>query len=268
MKFARFISVLLLLAYSSVARAETIVLVQGYLGDAGSWRATGVADVLDKDGWRDAGHLTLTPKGVAEKVALSGRKHRFYTIDLPTEAPVPVQANYLAAYLEFIGKKYKDDKIILVGHSAGGVVARTAMVSYPELKVAKLITIASPNRGTGRAETGLMVANSPVGFMSPMFGAGTLARSRDLYRDLVRERPGTFLGWLNSRQHPDAEYVSVVRANAAGYPGDDVVPGWSQDFSGVFGLKDYKTKTLVTRAPHELAAADGGTILKIVGAHH
>lgn len=265
MKIVRTVALLFLTMTSFAARADTMVLVQGYLGDAGSWRASGITHMLQQNGWHDGGHMVVTPNGMMEWHVTIGEKDRFYTITLPTEAPIPVQASFLAPYVQRIAAKHKDDKITLVGHSAGGVVARTMMVTFPALKIAQLVTIASPNRGTGKAETGLDIANSPIGFFGPMFGAGTLNRSRGLYSDLIRERPGTFLNWLNTRKHPKARYVAVVRTSRGGYVGDDVVPGWSQEMRGIFGLKGHKVKTFAAPGPHGLSIVDGATILQIVG---
>jgi len=139
----------------------------------------------------------------------------------------------------------------LAGLSAGGEFARTKMVINPELRISKLITIASPNRGAELAETGLAVADSPLGFFAPMMSVGNLTRARDLYVDLVRDRPDTFLHWLNTRKHPDAHYIAVVRASMNGTVGDDVVPGWSQPMQGIVGHKKHDVKTFVALGPHE-----------------
>ncbi len=263
MKISGILGMALLLIASTVGRADTLLLVQGYQGNAGSWRQSGITRVLELDHWKDAGHLYITPEGPAKWPAGNSDGNRFYTIDLPTEAPIPLQAQYLASYVKLISKK--GEKLILAGHSAGGVVARTAMVTYPDLRVDKLITIASPNHGTDLAETGLAVADSPVGFFAPMMGAGSITRSRNLYRDLVRERPGTFLHWLNTRKHPDSRYVAVVRASRNGRIGDNVVPGWSQPLDGILGLEKHNVKTVVAPGPHELTIADGIAILQVVG---
>ncbi len=265
MKFLRLLTFLLAGLLSARSHADTLVLVQGYLGNAGSWRASGITAVLQKNGWFDAGHLAATPLGVVEWKRSRGEHDRFYTIMLPTEAPVDVQAGFLATYLRRITGKYGDEAIILVGHSAGGVVARTAMVSYPDVKVSTLVTIASPNHGTQLAERGLSVSNSPVGFFAPVFGAATLNRSRALYANLVRERPGSFLNWLNTRKHPKARYVAVVRALPSGIYGDDVVPGWSQELRGIYGLRGHNVSTFISPGAHGLSIIDGMTIMRIIG---
>ena len=49
------------------------------------------------------------------------------------------------------------EKLILVGHSAGGVVARLVVLGNNPYRVDELITIASPHLGTVRAAQGLDV---------------------------------------------------------------------------------------------------------------
>lgn len=240
------------------ASADTLVLVQGYLGNAGSWRATGIVKILGDCGWRDAGHLSARAGQVIKFPSGQSGKNRLYTIDLPTQAPIPVQTQILARYLAAIANLHKNEPLHVVGHSAGGVVARAVLVTHPSLKVATLITIASPNLGTGSAETGLQVANSPLGWFAPMLGAGTLNRSRALYVDLVRERPGTFLGWMNRQKHPDIRYVSIIRAR-----GDDWVPAYSQDLNNVAALRG-KAEVVPVEARHGLGFYDGLSIANLL----
>ncbi len=251
---------------TTLTHAKTLVLVQGYLGNAGSWRATGITRMLQHNGWVDAGHLAQTGFGISQQSWRIKNKQRFYSIDLPTEASIPVQASYLAAYLQMIKIAHAKDEIILVGHSAGGVVARTAMVAYPTLKVDELITIASPHHGTQLAEDGLSLSNSPVGFFAPFMGAGTINRSRALYSDLIRERPGSFLNWLNTRPHPDARYVAVMRSPRPGFIGDKLVPGWSQDLRGVTALKGHEVSAWIAPGGHALTINDGAIILQMLSA--
>lgn len=259
----KFVSILVFLTLflSGAARAETLVLVQGYLGDAGSWRFTGIVPTLVSRGWCDGGHMSARGPAIAVWPGAGARcstGKRLYTIDLPTEAPITVQTRFLAAYLARVAQLHKGEAIDVAAHSAGGVVARAALVLHPGLKVKTLITIASPHRGTGRAEQGLDVSSSPVGWFAPMFGAGTINRSRGLYAQLVRERPGTFLGWLNGLKHPQMRYVSVVRIL-----GDGIVPAWSQDLNGVRAISG-RAENYVVDGPHRLVPADGLTIANLL----
>lgn len=238
--------------------ADSLVLVQGYRGDVGSWRGTGITSVLQKHGWQDAGHFSTRAGKIVRWVSGAENDKRFYTIDLPTEAPITRQTGILAGYLQQVSVLHKGEPLHLAGHSAGGIVARATMVGFPDIKISTLISIASPNRGTGAAETGLQVSNSPLGWFAPMVGAGTLNRSRGLYAQLVREQPGTFLGWLNRQKHPKSRYVSIVRVNF-----DDLVPTWSQDLNGVAALAG-KAETHKVSGPHRLSYYDGITVLNIL----
>ncbi len=251
-------SVLSQAALTQAVMADTIVLVQGYQGSAASWRATGVTQVLSRNHWQDGGHYSARGSQVVHWENATKSKNRFITIDLPTETPITFQAQFLGAYVEQIIKRYPKDKLHLVGHSAGGVVARAFMVRYPMMKVQTLITIASPHLGTDKAETGLQVANSPLSWFTPMVGAGTINRSRGLYAQLVRERPNNYLGWLNHQKHPKARYVSIIRAVSDGW-----VPAWSQDMNSVGALRG-QSETYPVSGRHDLNVYDGLTILNIL----
>jgi len=255
---------LLLLASGLSASADTLVLIQGYLGSAGSWRMSGVSAVLNAAHWRDGGHLSLGPRGVYRRGAGAPAAKRFYTLDLPTEAPVHVQAGILGQYLDYLKARHGGEKIFLAGHSAGGVVARYHLVRagarrVKDANIAALITIASPHLGADSAETGLAVGQSPLGMIAPLFGGGTINRSQQLYSELVRERPGTMLGWLNRQPHPALKYFSIVRRGG----GNEIVPEWSQDMNRVVALKG-RSKLTLTPPGHELRADDGRLIADIL----
>ena len=248
------------------ARADVAILIQGYLGDAGSWRQSGVTAELYAAGWHDGGHYVQGYQGVMRYGGADGRGKRFVTIDLPTEAPVPVQAQLLAAYVSALVRADGKETFHLIGHSAGGVVARFYMVRAKQAgtlpSIGGLITIASPHLGTDAAETGLAAGQSPLGLLAPFFGGSTINRSQGLYADLVRERPGSLLGWLNHQPHPAADYVSIIRA-----AGDDIVPAWSQDMTRVAALAG-KAHSRMSGPGHGLRPGDGhliAAILKDVG---
>ncbi|PLX38392.1 MAG: hypothetical protein C0606_09320 [Hyphomicrobiales bacterium] len=253
------------LCFLQPVQAETLVLIQGYLGSAGSWRHSGVAPVLVASGWADGGHLTLGPRGVAALTAAPDAAQRFYTLDLPTEAPVGVQARLLNAYVDWVAARHKDDPIVLVGHSAGGVVARFVMVTRRDRAVRGLITIASPHLGSGLADTASAIGNSPLAMVAPLFGGGTLNRSRGLYQDLGTAGPQNLVGWLNMQTHPDAHYVSVIRTENPHHPGagDDVAEGWRQDLRNVPALKG-RAKSYASPGGYELRADDGYVIANVV----
>lgn len=253
-----------LLATAGLVQAETLLLVQGYLASPASWRASGVAGVLVAEGWRDGGHLALTPAGVLAPPKTADAGKRFYTIDLPTEAPIGEQARILSLNIAALKARAAGEPIVLVGHSAGGVAARMAMVVSRDPAVKALVTIASPHLGSGLASTASAVSNSPLGWAAPLFGAGTLRRSGLLYRDLGEEGPWNLVGWLNRQPHPQAHYVSIIRsANGTPVSGDRVSEAWRQDLRSVPAL-GARAKGVVTPAGHGLVPADGKLIADIV----
>ncbi|MFZ1773115.1 MAG: alpha/beta fold hydrolase [Rhizobiaceae bacterium] len=263
MRFGR-LAVLLfwIFGLAGAARAEVLVLVHGYLASPINWRTSGVAAALAAEGWRDAGHLALGPNGVMLPPPVTGR--RFHTIDLPNEAPIAVQAELISLHVAALTARDKDEKIILVGHSAGGVAARMAMVMARNPAIKGLVTIASPHLGSGLASKASVLSNSPVGWAAPLFGAGTLARSGALYRDLGEESPWNLVGWLNRQVHPKARYVSVIRsADGSAVSGDRVSQAWRQDLRMVPALRGL-AEGVVTPAGHGLVPADGKLVSDIV----
>ena len=262
-KIAR-ILLLLLLILPATAPAETLVLLQGYLADEDYWRETGITRMLGGNGWADAGTLRTTRNGVRADRPPPKSSRRVYTLALPSEAPLMVQLRYLEQYLAVILNLHPYESLILVGHSAGGVLGRLYMVEHPDTAVGALITFASPHLGTDSAEIGAMAGNSPLGWVAPLLGGGTLNRSQGLYYDLVRERPGSLLFWLNHQEHPTSRYISIVREDEGLLNfGDLVVPAWSQDMNQVAALRG-RARKIVTPGGHGLTRQDGELLLQIL----
>lgn len=250
------LGVLLLFWVSQLAQAgQTLVLIHGYLGTGSAWRTAGIINQLQHDGWQDSGHLF--PEIIHNYNAQDTRdmERQLYTLTLPSEAPLPLQTRQLEFYLHWLQQQHPDNQIILVGHSAGGVVARLCMIVNPTLPVVGLITIASPHLGTDKAELAYLLSHSPASWFAPFMGLDTLNRSEELYWDLIRERPSTALFWLNRQPHPRARYISIVRVNE-GKGFDDLVPNYSQDMNNVSALRG-KSLTIPTRGSHGLRWSDG-----------
>jgi triacylglycerol lipase len=255
--------VFLSLSYS--AHARQMVLIQGYQSNSSSWTESGIFQLLENNKWRFAGDYDLASDGVRlfHSVSVAPESNAFYLVSLPTEASLQIQAYYLKAYLRDLRKRFPNELIILVGHSAGGVLARYVMVQAPELKIGQLITIASPHLGTESAELGKLLGDSPVALFTPLIGAGTINRSQGLYQDLLPEKPGRFIYWLNRQQHPEAEYISIVRDQSGENPGDLVVEQNSQYLEHVYDLR-YRAYSYIVPASHKLNGADGRLILDLI----
>jgi len=256
--------VLLALVLPQLVRADALVLVHGYTGDANSWFSSGIAAKLRQAGWRFGGNLAAGRQGITVQGGQSGDgpgDKLFYVMSLPSEAAMELQVSYLEPMLDAVRKRHPDQPMSIAGHSVGGLLGRLVMVRRPDLKVAALITIATPHLGTDKAELALLAGSTPLSMMAPMLGAGTINRARSLYAELVPEKPGNFLYWLNHQQHPDAAYYSVIRTGGGGASlGDMVVPAYSQDMNNVLALRG---SSLVARSAegHTLAAGDARHIL-------
>ena len=263
------------LVFAGPASAGRIlVLVHGYLGDSASWSQSGVLPVLQQAGWKVVGNWQSTQSGVRlEPVGPPAGEFASYTVDLPSTAPLMEQARLLGGMLGAIAERHPSDTVDLLGHSAGGVVARLALVNYGAGTVTRLITIAAPHLGTERASEALDATDD-----SGLFGGikrwfvkrkvgddlyRTVQSSRGVLADLSPPVPGNLLYWLNGRQHPDIVYVAVVRGAEYGLPGDQVVPAPSQDLRRVPALNG-RASIRVVAGDHQLSMQDGLLLAELV----
>jgi len=268
-----FINILVFLFISITgfnARADVLVLVHGYLASADSWEVTGINSLLDANGWKRGGLISSAPVTAAPVLVGPGKDaaNKVYVVDLPAEAPIIVQTDQFLAMLATIQALHPDESLVIVGHSAGGIVARTALVRSNNHNVKALITIASPHVGTTLANRALKATDESgiFGGLKSFFGGSgydTLRRSRGLLFDLAHPYPGSLLYWLNAQQHPDIKYVSVVRLDPVGFAGDELVPGYSQDMNNIPAIQG-KSSVIITPAGHTLVADDGTTLLQIL----
>jgi triacylglycerol lipase len=268
-----FINILVFLFISITginARADVLVLVHGYLASADSWEVTGINSLLDANGWKRGGLISSAPVTAAPVLVGPGKDaaNKVYVVDLPAEAPIIVQTDQFLVMLATIQALHPDEDLVIVGHSAGGIVARTALVRSNNHKVKALITIASPHVGTTLANRALKATDESgiFGGLKSFFGGSgydTLRRSRGLLFDLAHPYPGSLLYWLNAQQHPDIKYVSVVRLDPVGFAGDELVPGYSQDMNNIPAIQG-RSSVIITPAGHTLVADDGTTLLQIL----
>jgi pimeloyl-ACP methyl ester carboxylesterase len=251
MRIFHWLFLTLLFAVSSVS-ADIVVLIHGFNSTGQDWHNSGIINRLSQQGWREGGHYSYHPQHIIGPQARTEGANLIYTIDLPNTAPMMLQVAYLHAVLQSIEVIAPDETLNLVGHSAGGVVARTVMVMHPEHSIARLITIASPHLGSGAASAGALVASSPLGWMADILGQDELAHSGHLLSELSPQKPGSFLFWLNQQPHPPAlHYISLLRVD-----GDHVISAHSQDLRNVAAL-GVRAVSYPTRGRHALLAQDG-----------
>lgn len=256
----RWILIGLLLTGPLAASAESLILIQGYQAKGADWRSSGITEALTTAGWIDGGQITLSAPALSAPPG-----PRFFTVELSTEAQLLRQLEQLAVHIGKVRAVRPGESLILVGHSAGGVLGRLYMVQHPHEPISALITFASPHLGTESAELGLALSQSPLGWASGLLGReyDVLGRSEGLFFDLVRERPGSLLFWLNRQPHPQARYVSVVRDENLSWVGDLVVPVWSQDMNQVQQLRG-RAVSIPTDGNHGLERKDGELLLYIL----
>lgn len=249
--------------FSRSAQADLVILIHGYLGSAQSWQTGGVVPVLQSRGWRLAGMVIPEPPWIlsyprSTKADLPD--NAVYLVQLPSLAPVVLQTMILETQLGHLGRAHPNQKLILVGHSAGGIVARMALVRAHIPPVKALITIATPHLGTPRAEQALDEISDPwpIDVIKEFF-VGTpyplLRNSSNLLVDLTRPVPGSMLFALNNTPHPKIHYFSLVRRQPF-VLGDSLVPGFSQNMNNVAALSG-KSVVIPTVGEHLLNPGDG-----------
>ncbi|MGB0722775.1 MAG: esterase/lipase family protein [Gammaproteobacteria bacterium] len=249
----------LALVSATPALADVLVLVHGFASHPATWQQSGVVQGLARHGW---------------SAASVGGERTLYLAHLTSEAPLAVQANQLNAQLAAIRQAHPDDpKLVVVGHSAGGVVARMALVQGNPHGVSRLVTIASPHLGSPRAAEGLDVLDSKpffcpgpgISMLKSFFGGSDydyLDRARPAMVDLLPAGSGNALDWLNGQPHPDIRYDAVLRQSRGGV-GDAWVPAHSQDMNQVPALRGRATVWL-SQGDHWLNPADAEVIGRIL----
>ena len=260
-KILRLFLALLVLA-SSPLKAEIVVLVHGYLGSPQSWEHSGINARLQAAGWQRGGVVFHTPAGsMLTRHYTASVDRPIYSVSLPSRAPALLQSDLLHFMITDLEKRHPNEKITLIGHSAGGLMARLKLVRYGAGQVDKLITIASPHLGTIMAIVALEEThdNFPFNILKDIFGGSTydiVKSSTPLLVDLTPPRPGSLIDWANHQPHPDIEYVSVVRGFDYFRNGDNLIPGFSQDMNNVPALRG-KSQVYYLPTGHLLNPHDG-----------
>lgn len=251
------------------AHADVLLEVHGFKGSVYSWERSGVNAVLQQFGWKRAAVLVAAPQGlIALPMKWQEADNKVVNLQLNSEVSLLGQANAFTAALRWVNDRYPAEKIIVVGHSLGGVVARLAMVRDGAPHVKALITIASPHQGTALAYRGLDEIDDPfpINKIKEFFGGETydiLKRSRTLLHEIVPAIPGKLLYWLNTRQHPEIQYFSIVRSSLGGILGDPIVPGYSQDMGNIPAIGGKSTR-IIEGFQHGLSMLDGYTLVNIL----
>lgn len=256
--------VLLLLALPGLVTAKTLVMIPGFQAQGSDWRFNQVTPILQDNGWVDGGNYSITSAGIMNDTPLRVRPADvMFTLNLPTTAGIAVQAAMLNDYLKVIYQRRKEP-LTLVGHSAGGVVARHWLVTSAQVSVEALVTIASPHIGTPLAQlTRMLLANADILNLARQLGFGHLKDADNLFADLQEARPGTYLYWLNRQPHPAIRYAAIVRSGEQAESLDFIVPEYSQDMNHVYAIKDRAERWNSTDG-HLLSVNDGHLLAAIM----
>lgn len=262
-----FVLSLCITIFPVVSQAKTVVFIHGYMAEGSIWQYSGVVERMRQNGWPFAGRYGFNKNLQVIQDVKKQKRNATVTVELPWEVSIADQAELLNRYLQAIYRN-RPEPIVLVGHSAGGVVARFGLVEYGARNVASLITIASPHLGTPMAELAMLASASPLGVIMQDLGDSTLLKSRKLFMDLIPARRGSFLGWLNQQPHPDINYYSIIRAaepvDLKRYDQADlVVPADHQDMNNIPSLKG-KSVRVTSDGGHALVARDANRVLKLL----
>jgi triacylglycerol esterase/lipase EstA (alpha/beta hydrolase family) len=253
------------LLFASHSYAKTVVLVHGFMSDSHSWGTTGFTTPLQYAGWRYGGNYNFSPWGMLTPDQLMTKGDIFITVDLPSTQNLQTQEDILLQYMQHL-YQHRLEPITLVGHSAGGVVARLYVIDPKHQPVNALITIASPHLGTPTANIAHLAGNSPIGMMASFAGIDELQDARGLFSDLKEEAPYNFLYWMNHQPHPDIHYASIIRKNDTIIKPnkfDFVVPPYSQDMNNIWALKSHSGVALSTDS-HSINGKDGMMLINIL----
>ncbi len=246
-------------------QAKTLVLVHGYLSDASIWNTSGFSQVLERNGFVQGGTYNFNPWGMMVPRPIAPNFNAFYRVELPSQTNLQTQEGILLQYLQHLFAQ-RQEPLTLVGHSAGGLVARLFLLDPKAVPVNGLITIATPHLGTPTADLAYLANASPLGIVFSMVGEDTLHDSRGLLSDLKEEKQGNFLFWVNRRPYPNIHYASIIRKNETPtQPNkyDFIVPAYSQDMNNVLSLRG-RSGVAITTANHTLNHKDGFVVLDIL----
>jgi len=207
------ITILLLLS-SFYANASTIVLLNG-LSQNNDWRLNNIDTNLSK-------------------------YHKVETIRLPYRESIQYQSQFLNEAL----KKIQGD-IIIIAHSAGGIVSRNVIVRGNNKNIKSLITVSTPHLGSDLATYG-SILNDKMPFGN-MFSRVMLPNeaSASIPISQLKNR-STFLKSLNSQKHPNLCYVSIIKTG--GYINNAFANIHSQDMNNIPGFVNSGQKSLLIRS--------------------
>ncbi len=252
----------LVLGLPMPASAQVMLLIPGHQGtlaatdpsgtlrSVGPFREAGVTIPLAASGWVDGGQLLPSLRGVEFERTPEATRQVFYTLLMPTDRPIAMQAEWLNAYLDAVVRRHPEEPVILVAHSLAGVVARYSLVTRARPQLTALVTIATPHVDGSMIQLGDFFWQSPLGGSTPLMGQEQMRELVELFAGGRPDQPGNILRWLSHQTHPDIRYVGIVRL------ADTLVEPVLQDLNRVGDLRG-RAELLVSPGGHALQATDG-----------
>lgn len=214
------------LLISVLANATTILLVNG-IGSPNKWQETGIYQRLE---------ATYPTK----------------IVSMPYWNSIQNQSKVLNNAIGNI-----DDNVIIVAHSAGGLVARHLLVNYKNKKVTGLITLATPHLGSKTARVSDFINNkAPFGNIFTRLFIQDSNRTRNMVSQLKINSP--LITRLRTKPHPDIYYSSIIKTggkinNAFAHP-------YAQNMRNI----NLKSDVFLSTSGHGLATSDFGLIDKSI----
>jgi triacylglycerol lipase len=142
--------------------------------------------------------------GVVEDLATIGEKQVF-AARVPPINTVAERAGVLAAFVDHVLAKTGKRKVILIGHSQGGLDSRHLISSlgYGD-RVAALVTISTPHHGSRIADLVLGLAPKPAyDLLSPLLDLyGILAGQTDSQKELEDSLHDLSQSWVDGEFNP------------------------------------------------------------------
>lgn len=262
--YFKHLSLFLLLAlFSSGSHAKTVVLIHGLNTDRQTWYKSHAVDGLLASNFKDVTQSFFTDSH-DDSAKLTKNKDVFYTVDLPWFEPLETQATVLKEALAFIYKQ-RNEPLVLVGHSVGGVVARLYLLSNKPVPIDGLITIASPHKGSPWAEATWLTLQSPMGEFINLMGDNNWTKSERLLWQLSPSVKHNMIHWMNDQPHPKLRYISIIHTpSIKKMTADMLVPALSQNMNYIPAL--FKRSAIISiRSGHSLSRRDGLMLAKILG---
>ncbi len=129
---------------SSLLRSRPVIILPGF---GGSWDLTAVITGTKGSNWKVPKQITVYD-GILNSLKESGYEEgkNMFLFSYDWRKPISDLAEDLKDFIE--EKGLSEEKIDIVGHSMGGLIARTYAQTYGTEKINKIVTAGTPHEGT------------------------------------------------------------------------------------------------------------------------